>query len=286
MKLLTLNTHSLAEGDSSREIAIFADMVSRERPEIIALQEVNQTSAEQVVSMLHENYHPCIDGVATRQDNYVYRAAELLRKKGVEYYWTWLPIKLGYGKFEEGVALLSRSPILETDIVTVSRKDDFSDWRTRKLVGIRTKTLPEEWFFSVHLGWWNDADEPFSEQWERTVKHLSQYRRVWLMGDMNSPAQVRCKGYDLMLKSGWYDSYQLAEKKDNGITAVSSIDGWRGRDGADNGMRIDLILCNAREMVSESRVVFNDVNYPVISDHYGVMVDVDRDVPYYSSEIF
>ena len=29
--------------------------------------------------------------------------------KGICYYWTWLPVKLGYGKYDEGMAIFSNS---------------------------------------------------------------------------------------------------------------------------------------------------------------------------------
>ena len=43
MKLMTLNTHSLAEPDYEKKLEVFAGVVEQERPDIIALQEVNQT---------------------------------------------------------------------------------------------------------------------------------------------------------------------------------------------------------------------------------------------------
>ena len=47
------------------------------------------------------------------------------------------------------------------------------------------------------------------------------------MGDFNSQDDVRGEGYDLVLKSGWKDTYLLAEEKDDGITVAEEIDGWR-----------------------------------------------------------
>ena len=47
MKILTLNTHSLAEEDALRKMEIFAETVEKEQPEIMAFQEVNQTMTEE-----------------------------------------------------------------------------------------------------------------------------------------------------------------------------------------------------------------------------------------------
>ena len=42
MKLLTLNTHSLAEPGYEEKLLLFAEMIQKEQPEVFALQEVNQ----------------------------------------------------------------------------------------------------------------------------------------------------------------------------------------------------------------------------------------------------
>ncbi len=44
MKLITLNTHSLVEPGYENKLKLFAEAVLRERPDVIALQEVNQIS--------------------------------------------------------------------------------------------------------------------------------------------------------------------------------------------------------------------------------------------------
>lgn len=42
MKLLTLNTHSLEEKDYEKKLKIFTEEILKEKPDVIALQEVNQ----------------------------------------------------------------------------------------------------------------------------------------------------------------------------------------------------------------------------------------------------
>lgn len=276
MKILTLNTHSLVEDNYSQKLMDFARAIAKEQPEIIALQEVNQTSSGAAAAGEISGYVPCGD-FTVREDNHVYNAAKRLEELGAHYYWTWLPMKRGYDKYDEGIAVMSRSPIIETQTVLVSGVDDYADWKTRKLLGIRTEAVPDEWFFSVHYGWWNDPDESFQSQWQRTVKYMEKYETVWLMGDFNSPAEVRKEGYDLANSSRFYDSYELAEKKDNGITVGKIIDGWRDKlsENAD-GMRIDHIRCSKKVIVTSSEVLFNGINYPVVSDHYGVMINYER----------
>ena len=49
MKLLTLNTHSLAEPGYEEKLLLFAEMIQKEQPEVFALQEVNQRISSEPV---------------------------------------------------------------------------------------------------------------------------------------------------------------------------------------------------------------------------------------------
>ena len=275
MKLLTLNTHSLVEKYYYEKLQTFVKAVSEEQPDVIALQEVNQTIAEMPVKTL-QGYIPCTQGITIRQDNHVYRVAEMLGNRGIRYFWTWLPLKVGYDKYDEGIALMSRSPILGTKIVQTSAIDDYSNWKTRKILGIRTESAPEEWFFSVHYGWWNDPEEPFQGQWQRTLAEMQNCPHVWLMGDFNSPSEVRNEGYDMIRHDGWHDSYLLAKEKDSGITVGKVIDGWKDKTTSTDGMRIDQIWCSDMPEILSSEVIFNGINRSIVSDHYGVIVNYER----------
>lgn len=307
MKIMTINTHSLAEPEYEKKREWFLRVMLREMPEILAMQEVNQSvQAPELAKEELPGYAVCPGQERpVRADNHAAWLAGRLAKRGCPYYWTWLPAKLGYGKFDEGVALFSRSPIRETDFKCISRAEDYQNWKTRKVLGIRTD---EGWYYTVHMGWWDDEEEPYRRQWQVLDEHLqakkmdglnSSVQRqqdgcpVWLMGDFNSPAGVRGQGYDLVCESGWYDTYVLAAEKDCGVTVEEEIDGWRDRpvgetdenepDGtgqagnAYKGMRIDHIFCSRPEKIVRSQVVCNGRKDPRVSDHYGVMIETEED---------
>ncbi len=276
MKILTLNTHSLVEENYRQKTEAFVSAIAKEKPEIIALQEVNQSLSYAVAGDLADSYTPCCDK-AVRCDNHAFRVVELLKNKGVKYYWSWLPLKKGYDRFEEGIAVLSLSPIIETEIVPVSNINDYNNWKTRKIIGVRTKALPDEWFYSVHYGWWDDEEEPFYNQWHKTKEVVCKKDLVWLMGDFNNSPQVRGEGYDLVRNSYWYDSFDLAETKEGENTVNGAIDGWRHKD-IKGGMRLDYIWCSKSVVVTNYKVVFDGKNYPVVSDHYGVMINYERSI--------
>ena len=107
------------------------------------------------------------------------------------------------------------------------------------------------------------------------------------MGDFNSLDSIAGQGYDLIRKSGWKDTYLLADKKDRGITVGKVIDGWRERLSGEPsegrteesvvdqaGMRMDYIWCSHCVPVASSCVICNGEKYPIVSDHYGVMIEV------------
>lgn len=270
MKLLTLNTHSLEEENYQKKLNELVSAVIEEKPDIIALQEVNQTKTERITPPEElEGMTLLQREIPVRRDNHALSMARMLGINRLRYNWVWLPVKTGYGRYDEGLAIMSLHPIENTAVIKASKSDDYENWKTRRIPGIKTNG---EWFYSVHMGWWNDDEEPFSEQWARISAALPENEKIWLMGDFNSRADVRGEGYDLVRASGWYDTYELAAERGSGYTVSKQIDGWRGSDSAD--MRIDYVFTNRREIIKSSAVVFNGVNYPSVSDHCGVMIEL------------
>lgn len=290
IKLLTLNTHSLVEKDYSKKLKAFTETVMEIMPDIIALQEVNQTCDEIVVYDFNENlnekignellhgFYPCSNDTVIKRDNHAYNIIKNLKENGIEYYWTWIGIKKGYDKYDEGIALLSRYRIIETDVLLTSSVDEYDYWKTRKIVGIRTENNPNSWFYSIHMGWWNDDEEPFQFQWNcinsRMREHIKNGYAIWLMGDFNTPSAKKNEGYDLIKSFGWHDSYEMALNKDDGITVEDIIDGWQNKTENRNGMRIDYIWCNNELEIKDFKVIFNGNNKMVVSDHYGIILEL------------
>lgn len=281
MKMLTLNTHSLQEEGYPQKLEQFCETVAKIQPDVIALQEVNQSiNAAPAGRELLQGYVPCPEEtVPVRQDNHAAQAAFRLNRAGITCSWTWVSAKIGYGKYDEGIALFCLNhEIAAAESFFLSSCQSYGNWKTRKALGIQRK-YSKDWFFTVHMGWWEDEEEPFSSQWERLGTSLSPKRetsRIWLMGDFNSPAERRGEGYDCIKNSGWQDTYLLAGQKDSGVTVEGSIDGWKSSDGhtaAPGGMRMDHIWCSKKTLVKSSKVWFNGIDGPKVSDHYGVLVE-------------
>ncbi|MBQ8636843.1 MAG: endonuclease/exonuclease/phosphatase family protein [Clostridia bacterium] len=268
MKLLTLNTHSLIEENYNNKLHIFTDAIEEIKPDIIALQEVNQTAKAKAIpsSSLFGNVYEHTK-VPIKEDNHAVAVNSILRLKGINYNWVWLPIKNGYKVYDEGIAIFSLSPIINIKAINLSKKDDYYNWRTRKAIGIKTEN--NEWFYSVHFGWWDDSEEPFKNQWTNFENAIKNDEKVWILGDFN--ATPKSPSYDLITKCSWYDSYTYSNEKDNGITVSGKIAGW-SEDSTDK--RIDYIFSNYNMSIKSSKVIFNGVNKEVISDHFGVIAEI------------
>ena len=280
MKILTLNTHSLQEHNYQEKLNWFVEGILNEKPDIVAMQEVNQTAAAELMDLeMLEGQYPIPGCMKIRRDNHAAQVAYRLRQAGIECYWTWLPIKLGYGKYDEGVAILSLGRKIRcVDKFPISKINDYQNWRTRAVLGVQVEGV-DDWFYTVHMGWWDDTAERFLDQWNTLSSCIATkrcYSTIWLLGDFNAPDQVLGQSYEHIVACGWVDTYKIAQYKDSGITVPGIIDGWREKliDKNVEGMRLDYIWCSQRKEVFSSRVVFNGMKEPVVSDHFGVMIQV------------
>lgn len=257
-------------------------MIQREQPDVLALQEVSQSvSAPPADRALVNGLFVCPGQEPTvREDNHALRVARGLQEAGISCSWFWQPIKIGYGKYDEGMALFAlNQEITEADSFYISGCREYDNWKTRKVFGIRGSRC-KDWFYTIHMGWWQDEEEPFAAQWQRLEQQLllkKRESRIWLMGDFNSPAGLKGQGYDCVRASGWQDTYKLAWEYDCGATVEGVIDGWESLKGGQVpglGMRIDYIWCSTAAPVHSSKVIFNGTNGPKVSDHFGILVEI------------
>ena len=132
MKLLTLNCHSLLSPAYSRDCENFVREVLRLRPDLIALQEVNQTRTAPPAAGDLAGWTPPAAGALLRADNHALRVARMLQEAGWPVHWTWTFAKIGYGRYEEGLALLSPGPLAQAEDWFITRSRDPENWKVRK----------------------------------------------------------------------------------------------------------------------------------------------------------
>lgn len=280
MKLLTLNTHSLADGDGQKEIKLLCDFIAKELPDVIALQEVNQSTLQKDADIDHISklYRAAATArpVRLKKDNFVLRLVWELALIGEKYYFSWLPIKVGYGRFDEGLAILAREPIYTALGFYISKITDYENHKTRMALLVTFENSNVS-ICNIHASRSDDPDEPFYDQWKRLIPQISAEKRVILMGDFNNPADERGGGYDRIIESGFYDMYELAISRRGKDTVCGAIDGWRDVGELGEGQRIDFILA---DFVPDGRIFYRTVldgkDGEVISDHFGVLVEIDE----------
>lgn len=270
--IMTLNTHSWMEEESNEKLIQLADRIIEMDYEVVALQEVNQ-----LLDSKQATTDQFFQAVAKQRpihvDNFAYVLTELLKERGRTYYWSWTASHIGYDRYAEGVAILSKQPIQASDC-RVSVEDDFSDYHTRRLLIGKTNLFGQMVrIVSSHYSWWqSDQKAGFSYEWDRTIDYLKQESGpIILMGDLNNAADVSEEGYDYLHQTApqLHDAYQLASEKQGRYTVEKSIDGWEGNH---QQLRIDYIFLTADFTVDTYRVIFDGKTGPVVSDHYGVEV--------------
>lgn len=266
MKLLTLNTHSLKEKSYKKKLKILVNAIKKYEPDVIAMQEIMQPKDSKKASKSQRMLS--LGKIPVREENHALTVLNKLKNEQLDYNCVWLGIKQAYETLEEGVCIFTKWEIDEIKSILLSPFDVYENWKTRKAIGVR---INDKWFYSVHLGWWDDNESPSKYEIE-TLASKTNRENTWLLGDFNSDAGERNRGYDLLLKN-WNDTFWLAKEKDTGITVKGKIDGWEN----DFDKRIDLILTNENVKIKSSRVIFNGDNEDIISDHFGVLVETEEE---------
>ncbi|QZY57303.1 endonuclease/exonuclease/phosphatase family protein [Crassaminicella profunda] len=262
MKFLTLNTHSWMEEYQEEKIKIIARNIKEKSYDMIALQEVNQSIEKKCI---FKNI---------KEDNFALVLLKELESLGcMEYSMLWDFSHIGYDKYEEGVSILTKHKIKEDISFFITKSVDQTFWKTRKIIGATIKINEEPIdFYSCHLGWWHDEEEPFKDQADQLLSNIKKDRLTFIMGDFNNNAFVRNEGYDYLIEKGLYDTFSMAKEKDTGVTVKGKIAGWSSNK---QDLRLDLILSNKKIGIKYSKVIFNGKNKPVVSDHYGVEIQTE-----------
>lgn len=259
MKLLTVNVHAWLEENQDQKLDILAQTIAQKRYDVIALQEVNQLMTSPLVTK------------DLRQDNYGLILLEKLKELGVaDYSYFWSNSHIGYDKYDEGIAFLTKLPVYEVDAFYCSQHQELTSILSRKIIGL-TVAYGNELIdlYSCHINLPDSQEENQLENIRSIIERTDSNRLKILMGDFNTDALSNPQAYQAINDLGLYDSYDLAADKDSGITVEKAIDGWAGHS---QEKRLDYVFLNQERQVQSSRVIFNGDNLPVISDHFGVEV--------------
>lgn len=266
--VLTLNLHTWQEREARRKLDNVAAAIVRLKPDFVCLQECAQHRDALPVTDPRAPWQQGQDGI--RSDN----AAHLISKRlaeqhglGYRYRWSWA--HYGWNVWEEGVAVLSRHPVLDQGERFVSTEQSTATIHSRKAVWLTAELrgLGRVNVFSVHTSWWKSG---LPAQIDALKALAAAKAKRWnpaatiIAGDFNAPAGE--EGYAKLTAPGTnplVDSYLAVNP--GGMTD-RTIDG---------GGRIDYIFFMEGDrltpLVSYRHFLDDPSRGGKVSDHRGVV---------------
>ncbi|MGR9114302.1 MAG: endonuclease/exonuclease/phosphatase family protein [Gammaproteobacteria bacterium] len=258
LRILILNLHCYQEEDQDYKFSQIARAIAELDVDIVCFQEVaelwndghgdwNSNSAKIINERLATPYHIYTD-------------------------WS----HLGFDKYREGVAILSRYPLSNPESRYVSNSHDVYSINSRKVVAaqVRVPFIGLVNVFSAHLSWWEDG---FKEQFERLCEWAnSRYNRyvkgTLLCGDFNITAGST--GYHQVVDANEYEDQYLAANEHGLFEKIFRVNDPHWRDLLTEDYRIDYIFMNKASdlQVTAARVLFTDHDYGKVSDHCGYLM--------------
>ncbi len=258
LKLLILNLHCYQEAEQDRKFWQIAKAIDDLAVDVVCLQEVAE----------YWN-----DGHGDWPSN----SANIINQrlpKPFHLYSDWS--HLGFDKFREGVAILSRFPLAEQEARYVSDSSDAYSIHSRKVVSARIKVpyIGIIDVFSAHLSWWEDG---FKQQFQRLSawadnKSSAAVDATLLCGDFNIAAGST--GYQLVVNAHQYEDQYLAANAPALFQQIFRVNDAHWRDYLADDYRIDYIFMNKDSAlrVSSARTLFTEQDYGQVSDHCGYLM--------------
>jgi maltose 6'-phosphate phosphatase len=262
LKILTLNLHCYQEENQDAKFSQIAKAIDDLDIDVVCLQEVGE---------------PWGNGSGDWDSN----AAKIIRDKLRQHYnlhtdWS----HIGFDRYREGIAVLSRYDFLMTDASYVSSSHDVYNINSRKVV-MAQFDVPYMGLVNVvsaHLSWPSGG---FFDQFDRlrawaNQRHGDDLAATFLCGDFNIKAGS--EGYQAVVRTGEYEDQYLAATERSIFENIfrknpANIDRQLAKDG-----RIDFIFMQKRsslDAVAARELFTNDDYYGRVSDHTGYCVEFE-----------
>lgn len=268
LTFLTVNLHTYQDRQAVMKLNTVATAINALGADIITLQEAAQGKDSEVVG---ENY-----GVEIKADNAALLIVQQLKAEygqDYSYFWDWS--HYGWDVWEEGSAILTNAEIVSTEAKFVTKNKEKTFWKSRNIpmATIKTPNHGTVNAYSVHLGWWDDEEEPFKYSFDQLLKWSESLApnadSSIFGGDFNNPAGT--EGYDYIMDTAdFVDVYLTANPAGmTDPTIGGNIDGWE--EGDPSGKRIDYIFLapgGTLEPVLAQRT-FTESSMGRVSDHNG-----------------
>jgi maltose 6'-phosphate phosphatase len=258
LKVLILNLHCYQEDNQDYKFTRIANVIDELEVDIVCLQEVAEYWR---------------DGQGDWESNSARIINERLTKPFyIHHDWS----HLGFDKYREGVAILSRYPLSNYESQYVSDSHDKYNIHSRKVVKARVE-IPRIGYinvFSAHLSWFEDG---FREQFQRLRAWADRNKNddikaTLLCGDFNITAGTT--GYGLVVDSYEYEDQFLAVNKQGIFDKIFRVHDAHWKDLLADDYRIDYIFMskNSQLKAVSAKVIFTDQDYGRVSDHFGYLM--------------
>jgi maltose 6'-phosphate phosphatase len=255
LKVLILNLHCYQEDNQDYKFSQIAKAINELNADVVCLQEVAELWN---------------DGAGDWESN----SARIINDRLATPYhihtdWS----HLGFDKYREGVAILSKYPFLKQDSMYVSDSHDAYSIHSRKVVMAQIKApyMGRINVFSAHLSWWEDG---FAGQFKRLcecadAKQSAQVSATLLCGDFNITAGS--DGYHLVVDAHQYDDQYLEANSQGLFEKIFRVNDSYWQDYLSDDYRIDYIFLNKTSElhVTSATVLFTEQDYGRVSDHCG-----------------
>ncbi len=271
--ILTLNLHTYQEAQQNEKFNLITDVIGKMNIDFIALQECAQNKSAAI-------YNGII-----REDNAALILSNRLKQKyNQDYNFTWHWAHYGWDIWEEGVSVLSKYPLIDTDNRYVSTGTGTANITSRKVIyGSYQLPVGRINVFSAHTHWRTSLTDEEQTNQIRNIKAMVLEKEIiaqgstsFVCGDFNgNPTSDYpwSEGYNTMMENNEYidtffDIYPDANSKPP-QNIYNTI-------GGDFPGRIDYIFMknNAHFTVVDSQIIFKNDIVGNVSDHFGVLSKV------------
>lgn len=227
--VMTLNLHTWQQAEPRAKLDRVADFIARRGLSLVALQEVGQhLEGERLPAgapVPEAPFQSLEDALIPDTLDYPGNAAWYLVQRlkmvhGQTWWFAWTWAHIGFGEYEEGVAVLSRYPLENSGWQVVSAETDRDSISSRRILWADL-TVPG-WgplrFVSAHLGW--GADQLPQVQRSLGVLKALPARPTLLAGDFN--LEPSAPGYRVLTQEqGWRDQVPAARVQRPGQTTMA-----------------------------------------------------------------
>jgi maltose 6'-phosphate phosphatase len=255
LKILTLNLHTLQEKDIEKKNAIIAKFINDKNIDVIFFQEVGQLSSD-----------PIYRGNIKTSNQLL----TLFPKLDAKYNFDFEFRKKGFGLYDEGLAIVSKYPIIYSNSYFLSNSKSYENWQTRIALKINIEVSGKQIdLITTHLGW-DSESEKYSSQLDNLLSIIDKNHITVCAGDFNVP--YNSPYIEQIKKAGFIPSSDIAK-----INAVDNPTFPGELDSTpylkvSKDHQIDYVFMNCPYNVLDYQIVFKEDR---VSDHYGVYNEIE-----------